>query len=427
MIAGFITSCVRLACTRIHHLVHCHDGHMALMAALLTPMLVGVAGSAIDVSAFLTHRTNLQSVADAAALAAAKEASLNGWSKEAAAAVVHGLLEADRGPEAATTVVAKIEIDASKKEVKVFLEEDRRPYFMVGYFVGSPQIVVWAKARTNSVSNICVIGLEGSDPGAVALQDSALISAEKCAVYANSLDVSGLASTGNAELKAQLACAAGGFAGMPRNFNYQLPLTDCPAVADPLASRPEPAVGTCREKDADYSHFIGSLQPGVYCGGLTIRANSDVTLRPGIYIIKDGPLVVESSSSVNAKGVGFFFTGDDARLVFGSDSSVDIEAPTSGPLAGITMFQERAAAEADFVITSNGARKLIGTIYLPNGNLIINANSKVADESAYTAIVVRRLQLSKGPNLVLNTDYDRTLVPVPEGVGPQASTVNLVH
>ena len=91
------------------------------------------------------------------------------------------------------------------------------------------------------------------------------------------------------------------------------------------------------------------------------------------------------------------------------------------------MFQERAAAEADFVITSNGARKLIGTIYLPNGNLIINANSKVADESAYTAIVVRRLQLSKGPNLVLNTDYDRTLVPVPEGVGPQASTVNLVH
>ena len=79
------------------------------------------------------------------------------------------------------------------------------------------------------------------------------------------------------------------------------------------------------------------------------------------------------------------------------------------------------------MITSNKARKLLGTIYLPNGNLIVDANNKVADASAYTAIVVRRLRLSKGPNLVLNTDYDRTLVPVPSGVGPQGVTARLLH
>jgi hypothetical protein len=165
----------------------------------------------------------------------------------------------------------------------------------------------------------------------------------------------------------------------------------------------------------------------VYCGGLSITAASEVTLRPGIYVMKDGPLVIESSSIVEGKGVGIFFTGKNAGMLFGSSSQVDIEAPTSGALAGLITFQDRSSPETDFVITSNKARKLLGTLYLANGNLIVDANNKVADSSAYTAIVVKRLRLSKGPNLVLNTDYNRTPVPVPAGVGPQAAVAKLVR
>jgi hypothetical protein len=194
-----------------------------------------------------------------------------------------------------------------------------------------------------------------------------------------------------------------------------------------LVSRPPPPVGSCREQDAAYSHYTGQLQPGVYCGGLTIKASSDVTLRPGIYVFKDGPLIIESSSIVAGKGVGLFFTGANASFTFGSSSKVDLEAPTTGPMAGLVAYQNRSSSETDFVITSNKARKLIGTIYLPNGNLIVDANEKVADGSAYTAIVVKRLKLSKGPNLVLNTDYDQTLVPVPEGIGPPSDKARLLN
>lgn len=96
-------------------------------------------------------------------------------------------------------------------------------------------------------------------------------------------------------------------------------------------------------------------------------------------------------------------------------------------MAGLIFFQDRAAAVTDFVIESNYTRKLLGTIYLPKGNLIVKADNDVADQSAYTAIVVQKLQLFSGPRLVLNTDYDDTDVPVPEGLGPQGGKLRLIR
>lgn len=62
------------------------------------------------------------------------------------------------------------------------------------------------------------------------------------------------------------------------------------------------------------------------------------------------------------------------------------------------------------------ARNLLGTIYLPVSVLNIDSSALVADQSAYTAIVTKSLQLQSGPDLVLNTNYDLTDVPVPKGI-----------
>jgi Flp pilus assembly protein TadG len=399
---------------------------MAISFALLAPMLMGLTGGAIDMGSFIVHKDELQVDADAAALAAAKEAGLSGWSQSSAAAVVEAYLDANVRRTVSGDFTAKVEVDVAAKQVTVTLEQDHRAYFVIGYFQGSPQIRVKSTAQASNNSNICVIGLHGSDVATVALETSAVLSAPDCAVYSNSLSQGGLQSTGNAQLVSDLTCSAGGYLGAPRNFN-QLPLTDCPAVSDPLASRPDPTVGACKEHDAEYQNFTGVLTPGVYCGGLTIRSSSNVTLKPGVYVMKDGPFLVQSTSQVDGKGVGIYFTGSNASFAFESSSIVNIEAPKDGPMAGLIFFQDRQSAEADFVITSNKARNLLGTVYLPQGNLIVDANNKVADASAYTAVVVKRLRLSKGPNLVLNTDYSSTLVPVPDGVGPQGVSVKLIQ
>ena len=41
--------------------------------------------------------------------------------------------------------------------------------------------------------------------------------------------------------------------------------------------------------------------------------------------------------------------------------------------------------------------------------------------TAYTVLVVQQIHLYSGPNLVLNTNYSATEVPVPMGVGPYAA------
>jgi hypothetical protein len=76
-------------------------------------------------------------------------------------------------------------------------------------------------------------------------------------------------------------------------------------------------------------------------------------------------------------------------------------------------------------ITSDDARNLLGTIYLPRGILTIDADKPVADRSAYTVIVARNIKLEAGPNLYLNTNYGMTDIPVPGGVGPIGRKVRL--
>ena len=167
---------------------------------------------------------------------------------------------------------------------------------------------------------------------------------------------------------------------------------------------------------------------GVYCGGLTIGGGIIATFGSGDYIIKDGPLYVTEEASIEGEHVGFFFTGKDSNMYFGPHTTVSLTAPTDGDLAGILFFEERSNKKVrPHAILSDGARKLEGTIYLPAGHLYIDADAPIADKSAYTAIIVSRLELFAGPHLVLNTDYSATDVPVPEGVGAMTGDVYLTQ
>ena len=66
---------------------------------------------------------------------------------------------------------------------------------------------------------------------------------------------------------------------------------------------------------------------------------------------------------------------------------------------------------------------LTGTIYLSRGQLLVDPNNAVAEDLAYTAIIANRLELTEGPELVLNSDYGATDVPVPAGIQSTAQVV----
>jgi hypothetical protein len=153
-----------------------------------------------------------------------------------------------------------------------------------------------------------------------------------------------------------------------------------------------------------------------------------VVLRPGIYVMRDGPLRVDGGASLTGQHVGLFLTGTNALVEFELDSTISLIAPRDGVMAGLLMFENPAAPVLNqHRISSNDARVLLGTIYMPNAILRVDADRPVADRSAYTIIVVRRMELDAGPNLVMNSDYASSDVPVPDGIGRIGQKVSLAQ
>jgi hypothetical protein len=303
-----------------------------------------------------------------------------------------------------------------------------------------------ATAVLSGVGKVCLIGIDGRLKETLSLKKKAQISAQGCGIYSNSRAPDGLVAEDESTVVAALTCSAGGFKEGRKGVNIQpRPVTDCPAIGDPLSERPAPRYqGGCSivkevvraakpvAKPVVVTD-VGAgvdLNPGIYCHGLKIHGGATVRLKPGIYVMR-GPLIVDESTLMG-QNVGFYFEGDRASLLFDYDSSISLSAPATGDMAGLLMFEERRVVNPDsaplgklgsllpplpigspkmreYRIISDDAQTLLGTIYLP------------------TVVIARRIELFEGPNLVLNTNYTGTDIPVPKGVGPVGRTVRLTQ
>jgi hypothetical protein len=54
---------------------------------------------------------------------------------------------------------------------------------------------------------------------------------------------------------------------------------------------------------------------------------------------------------------------------------------------------------------------------MPNSHLLVNSPGAVAEASQWSVIVANRLIVNNAAQLVINSDYEGSPVPVPTGVG----------
>ncbi len=393
-------------------------GNIALMFALVLPLLLGAAGGAIDYAHFHLKRQALQQVADKAALAGARQYVI---------ADAEGKVPSNVARHVAQDGIAKADAMGAQEDVSADLEQATvtvditytfQPSFLVGMFKSPLGFKVTATAQARGSANVCVIALEPGGDHVIHLDDDASLSGNQCAVYANSTAPKALASKKNAMITAAQTCSAGGYEGGANNFNPS-PTTDCPPREDPLATRTIPETpGGCDHTDRKVESST-TLAPGVYCKSLKIEKNATVTLQSGIYFIKDGMFEIKDNATVAGVGVGLVFVGDNPELHIVDDARVELQAPLSGDMAGVLLWLDPAATgPRKFLIKSPNVSKLVGTIYLPKGEFVgeIDAGGEIADASAYTAIIADKITLKKNSNLVLNSNYKATNVPVPEGI-----------
>jgi Flp pilus assembly protein TadG len=418
------------------------SGGVVIKFALALPALVAAAAAAVDYSTAASTRSKMQAVADSAALASVRELQLARADANRIIAVANNVVDS-----LIEEVSTHVMVDFKTMTVQVVIEKQYNHFFRTSTETSTTKLSVLAKAKMSGSMPLCLLGLDPRAPQTISLEQSALMTAPGCLVQSNSQSAMGIQSKTNAVLKAGMICSAGGkVQSTSANFS-PTPVTDCPALSDPLSSRAPPSVGACNHNNKVVDGGYEVLRPGVYCGGLKVTRGAVAKLASGIFIIKDGPLIVDDRASLTGSEVGFFLTGSDANLTFDADSIISLSAPKAGPLAGILIFDDpsgtnarakppksgRGAAGRNKItgaprqhqILSDDARNLLGTIYMPQGEIIIDALKPIADKSAYTVLVVKQLRLYSGPNLILNTDYSASEVPVPQGVGPYGSKIFL--
>lgn len=388
-----------------------------MMVAGAMSLLLGFAAIGIELGRIYRVKSNLQHAADSAALAGARELSMAGTDKSVIAGIASGAIGkfVDTNTAKLTGVSVDTRVGLTPLEVAVSVSADMHLPF--GGIIGTPSIRLASTsvARVVGQPNLCVLGLDSLSPGTVSLGTTANVHGKSCSVFSNSTSGKGLVASGGSVLTASTICSAGGVDGQPSNFNPTA-LTDCPKFNDPLASRPAPPTGGCTFTDVKIRGSNVRLKPGVYCGGISVHSQAIVTLEPGIYVIRGGEFEVGTKASITGTGVGLYFEGAHTSIRFKSDSIISLRAPTDGPMAGILIFGDRnQPASTIYTINSENARVLVGTIYLPNATLLVDAAKPVGDLSEYTAIVARVVEFRNG-RVVLNTDYAMTDVPVPDGI-----------
>lgn len=436
-------------------------GNVAIITAVLLPVALIAVGAGVDLQRWGAQRARLQEFADMLALRGAREFLLANANPSQIESVVQSIVDSSLPEDLRMSPFTfDVDVDADDAAVTVALTQPPPKGFILSHL--SPlggEMSAASTAVARGGMNVCVVALQDRGAGAILAGDDATLEASPCSVLSNSSSSAGISASGASRIRAGLICSVGGAIGASVHFSPE-PTTDCPLYEDPLGERPAPAVGPCDyfNYEAGYtkaqtSNARGGLggvvggatdvvegvasvvkiplveidiRPGVYCGGIKVKYNARAVFRPGVYVIKDGPLSIGKYSELRGEYVAFYLTGDASTFTFDTDAKVTMSAPKDGPLAGVLFFEDRSAPlNRVHAIYSEDAREFLGTFYLPRGVLRVQTQNPVADASAYTAIVVRKLELAGAPTLVLNADYSATDVPVPDGVGPVGGEVFL--
>ena len=411
---------------------HNQSGVTAILFAFMLPVLLIVTGIAIDSTSIHAQKSDLQEIADIGALAGAKELSFSNAKEDNVAAVVATKIERfvqeQNQTFANNSLEIKTKVSQNPPRVMVELSSTATRFFKKLFRDDTNLISAKSTAEVIGRPNICVLALSRIGlGGAVWLTQEARVTGVDCSVFSNSTLPGGIVVQNQAVLKAAVICSAGGFEGGAGNYD-PAPYADCPKFEDPLASREEPIVGPCVAENTKIVDQTVTLTPGTYCGGIHISGSSRVRLEPGVYVVKGGPLTVTDEAELEGVGVGFYMAGFLSGVNFDEETTISLAASETGEMAGMLFFGARNQSVLTLNrIRSNNARQLLGTIYFPSSNLEVDADAAVGDQSAWTAIVVNRLIVNEGPHLVLNSNYDDTDVPVPEGIRGAGQPVTLVE
>lgn len=483
-------------------------GNLTFIGTLAAVPVIGAAGMAIDYARISRVHDRMQLVVDGAALAAVSAKNVSGTSTEKAATRVtiaksylskgfEALTDANLLGQPAVTAVGTTVAITAKAQVKgsfMNVFDALKSSSEIGTSDGGDSAGVTGRTYGITVSTtasfksgaspLCMLVLNPTDSQSLEIQGTADLYAPGCAVWVNSSSNSGLYENGTATLTAKTICVNGNYSGTGYYpYMPQYGATNCPVIPDPLktkflsdyntaytdaaATGPVSCVKTAKKCRYDgysttskkYSPLTLSgsstdvtLQPGIYDGGISVKAGATVRLAAGTYFIQNGLFSTRQASVLNADSGGVTIimteptagtkvtTATQTRIDIQAQTNLSLRAPSSGAFAGIVIAQHPNSITSTSKTTANsviggGVMSLTGMVYYPSnilyvtgsGTGTISSPEKIATEDPLFAIVADKVFIEGNGQLRVGgaSDNESAGLPALPAVGVGVDTVAL--
>ncbi len=397
------------------------SGQALVLTGLSMILVICFAGLAIDVGQLRYAQRQLQSAADAAAIAGALEISYCGTSNCAAmqnaaktAVEENGYTVADLVTQCATSSGSGLSLAVNNgpcamgsttkdpnygntSYVEAVVTKDKLTYFISLFGFTSVTLSARAEATVGNDPFCLYTSTQNTGSGAanaILMNGNATLTMS-CGIMDDSGSSTALLVNGSVTITSTEIAVHGGVLNNGSTKVTPAPLTNVPAMNDPLSwlNSDKPAAGSC-------SSYSGgsSVSPGTYCSGITINGNKSVTFQPGTYVL-GGNMIINGTNSISGTGVTFYFSS--GSLIMNGNSHADLVAPTTGTYAGILFFQDSNDSSM-MILNGDSTSVFQGTLYLPGANLTINGNGNLA---AYTIIDAASFTDNGNAAFHLGNDY----------------------
>ena len=392
-------------------------GNLVVITGLMAIPLSMIVVMTLEMVSLSSEKARMQAAVDAAALAGARELAVAGG----AARNASGFAE-EFAFNQVTDLAPRVTMDFTAGQIasggfQVSGIGVRGSFFGNLVPPGGFKIEVNAVAEALNQQPLCILALpeaDEDDPGLSAIVSSS-VEANNCLVHSNG----DMETKNNALIKAgtiQAKRTATGSGYLPAANSGAL------RVVDPFLGRQIRRPNACNNLNPVPLNFAGTgtstLNAAVHKSAINVAGTATLILGPGEHYFCQN-VTIRGNGTLRGDDVAMIFD-DEGTFSASQNSKISLTGRTLGDWAGFVIVATRQNDE-DMEISSSLVDKLLGTIYVPDATLVINASGAVAEDSKWSVIVAKEIALDKNAKLVINSDYAGSGVPVPMGVGDKGS------
>lgn len=386
------------------------------MWAFMLPAIIGSIGLGVEISSWYARKGDMQNAADATSVAtayaigsgnsltgvASNEMSRNGFGSSA-----NVTLTVNNPPVTGAYT-------SNNNAVEVIALQNEAPSFSNVLGNGRTTIQVRAVAlRTPpNTAGGCVMALNQLQIDTIDINGNVNLNMPGCTMIDNSNTSSAVYIGGNSTVTVNNIYTAGGISvGSNATLNNKTAnVTNGSQVADPFSSLAMPSVGSCNQNNFSAQSGNTTMNPGVYCGGISFNAQANVTMNPGTYIVNGGSFDINGQATVNGSGITIVFT-NNATITVNGGAVVNLSAPTSGTYAGILFYGDRTSNNNTNKFNGGSTMNLTGTIYMPSETVNFNGGASIGGNC--TKIVSYAVNFNGTSNITNNCPAGYPAIPVP--------------